>query len=128
MFSHVTVGSNDFAKAKAFYDATLPRLGLVCVHEEERAIAYGRAGGEAPWFWILEPWDGRPATAGNGSHVAFRAETRAQVDAFHAQGLARGGRDEGAPGPRPHYSENYYGAYLRDPDGNKLQAVCYAAA
>lgn len=128
MFSHVTIGSNDHARAKAFYDAVLPRLGLSLVHDEDHAIAYGRAGSEGPWFWILTPWDGEPASAGNGTHFAFQAESRAQVDAFHATALEAGGRDEGAPGLRPRYSEIYYGAYVRDPDDNKLQAVCYAAA
>jgi catechol 2,3-dioxygenase-like lactoylglutathione lyase family enzyme len=74
---------------------------------------------------VLPPFDGRPAARGNGWHCAFLAPSRAAVDAFHAAALAAGGSDEGAPGPRPQYSDNYDGAYVRDTDGNKLQAVCY---
>ena len=125
MFSHVTVGSSDIARAKAFYDRTLTPLGISLVHEEADALAYGRGAREVPWFWVLPPFDGRPAERGNGWHCAFLAPSRAAVDAFHAAALASGGSDEGAPGLRPQYSETYYGAYVRDPDGNKLQAVCY---
>jgi catechol 2,3-dioxygenase-like lactoylglutathione lyase family enzyme len=75
----------------------------------------------------MSPYNGETATVGNGVHVAFKADNRAAVDAFHAAALAAGGTDEGAPGLRPHYHEHYYGAYVRDPDGNKLQAVCHAA-
>ena len=81
---------------------------------------------QKPAFSIRRPVDGRPATWGNGNHVAFLAKTRALVDEFHARALELGGADEGAPGPRPHYGPTYYGAYVRDLDGNKLQAVCYA--
>ena len=73
---------------------------------------------------MLPPFDGRPAERGNGWHCAFLAPSRAAVDAFHTAALGAGGSDEGAPGLRPQYTENYYGAYVRDPDGNKLQAVC----
>jgi catechol 2,3-dioxygenase-like lactoylglutathione lyase family enzyme len=79
-----------------------------------------------PTIYIYTPADGRPATWGNGTHVAFIADSRDQVDAFHAAALEQGGMDEGKPGLRPHYGPNYYAAYVRDPDGNKLQAVCYA--
>jgi catechol 2,3-dioxygenase-like lactoylglutathione lyase family enzyme len=87
--------------------------------------AYEAAGG-MPTLYLYTPEDGRPATWGNGTHVAFQAESRAAVAAFHAAALAAGGSDEGAPGLRPHYGESYFAAYVRDPDGNKLQAVCYA--
>ncbi|MFM7444877.1 MAG: VOC family protein, partial [Tabrizicola sp.] len=72
-----------------------------------------------------QPFDGNPASVGNGTMVSFLAQTRAQVDAFHAAALAHGGTDEGAPGLRPQYGPHFYAAYVRDPDGNKLNAVCY---
>lgn len=76
----------------------------------------------------MKPFDDNPATAGNGAHIAFLATRRSAVDAFHAAAMANGGSDEGAPGPRPHYHDHYYGAYVRDPEGNKLQAVCHRQA
>ena len=123
MFSHVTVGTNDLTKAGAFYDAVFDALGISRGFESETFISYGeRSGGR---FFVMSPYDREPATIGNGFHAAFRAENRAQVDAFHAAALAHGGTDEGAPGLRPLYHADYYGAYVRDPDGNKLQAVCH---
>ncbi len=130
MFSHVTVGARDFARAGAFYDAVLGTLGLQRAHDypEHGWAGYQRAGTPGPIFWFGKPYDGQPATAGNGVTVAFNAQTRAQVDAFHKQALAHGGSDEGAPGLRAHYHPNYYGAYVRDPDGNKLCCVCHLPA
>ena len=125
MFSHVTVGTNDLAKAGAFYDAVFEALGMSRGFEGETFISYGeRSGGR---FFVMSPFNGEPATVGNGVHAAFRAADRASVDAFHAAALANGGSDEGAPGLRPHYHADYYGAYVRDPDGNKLQAVSHEA-
>lgn len=126
MYSHVTVGTNDMARARDFYGPVMAALEKKSFTEGENHTGYGEAGGAQ--FWVLSPFDGKPASVGNGSHVAFLAATRAMVDAFHAAALANGGVDEGAPGPRPHYHPNYYGAYVRDPDGNKLQAVCHRAA
>ena len=94
-------------------------------HSGEGFCAYGEMGGSQ--FWILPPHNKQPASVGNGSHTAFPAPDRAAVRAFHAAALANGGSDEGAPGLRPHYHANYYGAYVRDPDGNKIQAVCHRA-
>jgi len=125
MFSHVTVGSDDIARAKAFYEAVMKPLGFVRVIDRDDYFVYGETATSPAAFWVLPPFDGRPAERGNGWHCAFLAPSRAAVDAFHAAALAAGGSDEGAPGLRPHYSETYYGAYVRDPDGNKLQAVCY---
>lgn len=125
MISHVTVGSNDLARAKGFYGAVMAALGYARVQEGEDYFAYAETAGAPACFWVVPPFDGRPAERGNGWHCAFLAPSRAAVDAFHAAALAGGGSDEGAPGLRPQYSENYYGAYVRDPDGNKLQAVCY---
>ncbi len=125
MFSHITVGTNDLQRAGDFYDAVLGALGHARGFERESFISYGdRSGGR---FFVMRPFDGKAATVGNGVHAAFSADSRAAVDEFHAAALAAGGTDEGPPGPRPHYNENYYGAYVRDPDGNKLQAVCHNA-
>jgi catechol 2,3-dioxygenase-like lactoylglutathione lyase family enzyme len=124
MFSHVTLGTNDFARAKPFWQAVTGVLELPVLFEYPGGIAYGTPTG--PKIFIGPAFDGQPATVGNGTHVAFLAKARTQVDAFHAAALANGGTDEGPPGPRPHYHPNYYGAYVRDPDGNKLQAVCHS--
>ena len=123
MFSHVTLGISDFARSEPFYDAIMGALGHPVLFRGEGGKAWGEPIG--PKLFIGAPFDGRPAAAGNGVHAAFIAPDRATVDAFHAAALANGGTDEGAPGPRAHYHPNYYGAYVRDPDGNKLQAVCH---
>ncbi len=125
-FSHVTVGTNDISRATQFYDPVLATLGCTRRYETETYVGYGRAPDGEPAFWVVPPFDGKAATVGNGTHVALNAATRAAVDAFHAAALAHGGSDEGEPGLRPHYHADYYGAYVRDPDGNKLQAVCHA--
>ena len=124
-FSHVTVGTNDIGRARSFYDAVMATLGFAATYSDDEAVGYGTGPDGESAFWILPPFDGRTATFGNGTHVAFNAKSRADVDAFHTAALAKGGTDEGAPGLRPHYHEHYYGAYVRDPDGNKLQAVCH---
>lgn len=124
MLLYITLGTNDIAHAKRFYDATLAPIGLHFMGEYDGEIGYGPALAENPLVWINQPFDGNPATIGNGSMPAFHAATRAAVDAFHKAALAHGGRDEGAPGLR--YDPNFYSAYVRDPDGNKLSAVCTA--
>lgn len=128
MFSHVTLGSNDMPRSRAFYDAVLGALGYRRLSDHgDEAIGYGREesdNGQHP-FWVLKPYDRGRATSGNGWHVAFLAPDRAAVDAFYALALRHGGSDEGPPGLRPHYHAHYYAAYVRDPDGNKLQAVCH---
>lgn len=123
MFSHVTLGTNDIGRAEPFYDAVMAVLGHPVMFKREGSLAYGTPIGEK--FFIMRPFDAGAAAPGNGPHVAFITADRKTVDAFHATALAHGGTDEGAPGPRPHYHANYYGAYVRDPDGNKLQAVCH---
>lgn len=129
-FSHVTLGSNDLERSCAFYDAVLAPLGLEFKRGYEGACGYGRAGVREARLpvWILTPFDGRPAQPGNGVHVAFLAANRKAVDEFWAAAMKTGGGDEGKPGLRPHYHANYYAAYVRDPDGNKLQAVCHDPA
>jgi catechol 2,3-dioxygenase-like lactoylglutathione lyase family enzyme len=127
MFSHVTIGTNDIARAIAFYDRVLAPLGIrrLETHEDQGIAGYFTAPETTPNFWLLRPIDGRPASVGNGVTVAFEAADRATVDAVHAEMLASGGSDEGAPGLRPHYHADYYGAYARDPDGNKICCVCH---
>lgn len=125
--SHITLGTNDREKSARFYDAVLGPIGFSRLPKPaDKPPAYAKGGG-FPIIYIYTPFDGEPATAGNGTHVAFIADTKAQVQAFHREALAHGGGDEGPPGPRPHYGPDYYAAYVRDPDGNKLQAVCYEA-
>lgn len=127
MFSYVSLGTNDIARARAFYDAVMATLGheRVADMDDGRSAAWG-VDDPGPHLWVTLPFDGGPATAGNGTMVSFLAPTRAAVDAFHAAALAAGGTDEGTPGPRPHYGPHFYAGYVRDPDGNKLNAVCYA--
>ena len=127
MFSHVTVGSNNVAKAKSFYDGLLKPLGLVRHPEFPNGLGYGRAGGRAQ-LWIVSPLDKKAASVGNGITIGLEAPDRPAVDAAYKAGMAAGGKDEGAPGLRTHYHPNYYGAYLRDPDGNKICIVCHKPA
>ena len=104
--------------------AIAPILEFPLFFEREGGIAFGEMVG--PKLFIGPAFDGAPATNGNGTHIAFIAKTRAAVDAFYAAALENGGSDEGPPGLRPHYHPAYYGAYVRDPDGNKIQAVCHS--
>lgn len=127
MFSHVTVGVSDLPRAARFYDAILEPLGLrqrpVTPDGGPASLCWIMPGEMLPRFYAYSPFNGQAATAGNGSMVAFLAPTKAAVSAAHAAGLASGGADEGAPGPRPRYGAGYFGAYLRDPDGNKVHIV-----
>src|SRR5688572_12992609 len=108
MYSHVTLGTNDFGRAKKFYDAVMAALGHPVLFDLPNTLAYGEPAGEK--LFILSPFDGNEARAGNGVHAAFKVNSRAIVDAFHRAALENGGSDEGAPGLRPHYHPNYYGA------------------
>ncbi|GIT92511.1 lactoylglutathione lyase [Jannaschia pagri] len=127
MISHVCLGSTDLPRSHRFFTALLTPLGLTEVimgtNGEPPVLCWHQPGTTAPRLYVAIPFDDRPATAGNGSMLALSAPSQAAVDAAHAAGLAAGGTDEGAPGPRPHYGPDYYGAYLRDPDGNKLHLV-----
>jgi catechol 2,3-dioxygenase-like lactoylglutathione lyase family enzyme len=122
MFTHMFVGSNDIEKSRAFYQAALGALGHsnVMPVDAPRLVFPSEAGS----FIVGPPGDGQPATHYNGFTVGFAAADSAAIDAFHAAGLANGGTDEGAPGPRPNAPGNAYGAYLRDPDGHKICAFC----
>ena len=125
MFSHISIGTSDFARSRAFYEPVMATIGLSQPFQMDGAIAFGDLAG--PKLFILSPFDGGPPAPGNGTMTALVAPSRAAVDAFHAAALAHGGTDEGAPGLRPHYHAHYYAAYVRDPDGNKLQAVCHSS-
>lgn len=124
MFSHVTVGCNDLERAAKFYDAMLTPLGLqrrvVVPDGGPPAACWIEPGRALPRFYVYIPFDGKAASAGNGSMVAFTAPSTDAVDAAFAAGMANNGTNEGVPGPRPHYGDGYYGAYIRDPDGNKI--------
>ncbi|ACP24170.1 hypothetical protein NGR_c03740 [Sinorhizobium fredii NGR234] len=123
MLLYVTVGTNDLERAGAFYDAVLPTLGYRRQRQDETEIGYGADGDVRVRFWVVTPFNREPATYGNGVSIALAAETRGAVDAFHAAALAAGGADEGAPGLRPFHA-HFYGAWVRDLDGNKIAAVC----
>ena len=124
LLHHTCVGTNDMNRAVTFYQAILGALGAQVVGEvPDHATMFGREDG--PEFFVLKPGNGEPATFANGGTYGFNAESRSQVDEFHARGLANGGTDEGPPGPRD-FAPNAYAAYLRDPDGNKICAVCFA--
>ena len=119
MYSHVMVGYNDFTASTAFYDATFAALGVAGQKLEDRAF-YGSP--EKGMFGLGPPRDGQPATHANGGTIGFKTDDAQQIDAWHAAGLANGGSDEGAPGRRDYGPQPMYGAYLRDPVGNKLCA------
>jgi len=125
MLDHIGISVAEFGRSKAFYEEALKPLGLSLVMavtaEETDGDAHAGFGAPGkPFFWI-----GTGARPRGGTHVAFTADTRADVDAFHRAALAAGGRDNGAPGLRPHYHANYYGAFVLDPDGNNIEAVCH---
>jgi catechol 2,3-dioxygenase-like lactoylglutathione lyase family enzyme len=127
MLDHIGLAVTDFGRSKSFYEKTLLPLSVVLLMEATAAKtgAGSHAGfgvDSKPFFWIGD--GGRPA---GSVHIGFAAASRAEVDSFHRAGLAAGGADNGAPGLRPHYHANYYGAFLLDPDGNNIEAVCHAA-
>lgn len=125
MLSHVFIGVSDFGRAYSFYAALMAELGLRLKFHDAAKPWAGWVAPDAlrPLFVIAHPFDGGPASAGNGQMVALLAPSRAAVGRCHALALAHGGSCEGAPGLRPEYNADYFGAYFRDPDGNKL-CVC----
>ncbi len=127
MISHVHLGVSDFDRALSFYDALLPTLGwrLRFIDLSRPWAGWQPPGTERPLFLIGVPFDGAPFERGNGAMVALAASRRAEVDRAHECAVAAGGRDEGVPGLRPEYHANYYGAYFRDPDGNKICVCCH---
>jgi len=120
MLHHVSLGVHDLFRAGAFYDAAFLAIGFRRVFEDETAIGYGLVDGEDILCLKLRP---NAHAAGDGFHLAFSAKSTTEVDAFHRQALAIGGRCNGAPGWRPHYGPNYYAAFLIDPDGHKIEIV-----
>ncbi len=124
MIDHTGIAVADYAKSKTFYDAAFAALGaslMMTVPTEftggKNVVGYGR---DHPSYWLRE--GGEP---GPGRHIAFTARSRAEVDAFYAAAMAAGGRDNGPPGLRAHYHPDYYGAFVFDPDGNNIEAVCH---
>ena len=124
MIHHVSLGTNDLRRARAFYDAVLGVVGLRLLKHDEESLDYGIGD---ILFSLETPVDGAPATPGNGVHICFAARDRAMVQQFHAVALAHGGTDAGAPGVRPKYDAHYYGAFVCDPDGNKIEAVTHSS-
>jgi catechol 2,3-dioxygenase-like lactoylglutathione lyase family enzyme len=122
MLDHVSLGVSDFGRSTVFYDRALAPLGLSVLFGD--GATFGGYGDARPFFWI-----GRPeGEASARAHVAFAAQDRATVDAFYAAAIAAGGRDNGPPGLRLQYQPNYYGAFVFDPDGNNIEAVCRGPA
>lgn len=129
MLGYVTIGAVDHAKAVGFYDAVFGAIGYARAFDKNGWAGYGPKGGDSQNVFVVSATaNGEPAKAGNGSMLAFKAKTRAEVDAAHEAGLKAGGKDEGAPGPRPADSKDFYGAYLRDPTGNKICVFAKGAA
>ncbi len=126
MYSHIFIGINDFEGAMAFYQPLAGTLGLTLRFSDAENCwaAWNKGEGFRPLLVIGRPFDGKPASPGNGQMTAFLAETRSMVDDCHRLALANGGTSEGDPGLRPHYHPDYYGAYFRDREGNKLCVVC----
>ena len=121
MIGYVTLGTNDLPRAAAFYDAIAEQFGVGRMMEFETFIAWGQMGG-APGVAATKPFDGEPASVGNGTMVALEVDGPDKVKAVYDTAMAHGGSDEGAPGPRG--DDGFYAAYFRDPDGNKLNVFC----
>lgn len=120
IISHVSVGTNDLDKATAFYDKVLATIGAKRVEQHPGAVAYGKL---FPEFWVQTPYNEQMASPSNGVHIAFFASNKEEVDAFFKAAVEAGATDDGAPGGRPHYGPPYYGCFVIDPDGNKIEAT-----
>ena len=127
MISHVFIGISNFDRALNFYSPVMAELGLILKFSEPDKpwAAWVSNSAPRPLFLIGKPYDGQEASVGNGQMIALLAPTREVVDLAYRKALSNGGSCEGAPGLRPHYHENYYGAYFRDPDGNKIGVCCH---
>jgi catechol 2,3-dioxygenase-like lactoylglutathione lyase family enzyme len=123
MIDHLSIGTRNLARAKAFYDASLGALGYRCLSEDAGSLGYAADGVS---LWILNTASPVPADAASGLHVCFRAPTRKSVDAFHAAALGAGGGENGGPGLRKDYGPGYYAAFVTDPDGYRIEAYCAA--
>jgi catechol 2,3-dioxygenase-like lactoylglutathione lyase family enzyme len=121
MISHVSVGVRDIAKAGRFYDAALAALGYKRLYDSAEALGYGADG---PQLWVMKVERPVPADAASGLHFCFDAPNREAVEQFHAAALKAGGKDNGKPGLRKDYGDNYYAAFVIDPDGYRLEAYC----
>jgi catechol 2,3-dioxygenase-like lactoylglutathione lyase family enzyme len=124
MIHHVSVGTNDVGRAREFYDPLMPLIGFRLLKTSDNAAHYGASD---IVFSLETPVNGRAASPGNGVHIAFQAPDRETVRQFYESALANGGADEGAPGIRENYNANYYGAFVRDLDGNKIEVVTFTA-
>lgn len=124
MIDHVSLPVSDLARSAAFYEAVLAPLGYARLVERQATIGFGK---KYPELWLNARPGLSPAADDTGAHVALRAPDAAAVAAFHAAALRHGGRDDGAPGPRPAAMTTYFGAFIRDPDGNKVEAMCFPA-
>ncbi|OWV77598.1 lactoylglutathione lyase [Rhizobium sp. R634] len=124
MSVYATVGAIDSVRSNAFYDAVLATIGWRQHQEFPGWRAYSEGGtGEGFVLWVCTPFDGAPASAGNGAMIGFMAKSRAEVHSFYEAAMANGGTDEGGPDPRPQYGPDWYAAYMRDPAGNKIAIV-----
>ena len=123
MIHHVSLGTNDLRRSRRFYDAVLPTVGLAPMTADDSGLGYGSGTFH---FSIQLPVDEAPASVGNGTHIAFAVENRAMVDRFYEAAICSGGQDAGAPGLRPEYDAHYYGAFVLDPDGHKIEAVTFS--
>ncbi|SDB91763.1 VOC family protein [Paraburkholderia lycopersici] len=129
LVDHVSIGVPDLDAARPFYDAIMSALGAAKVYDRPDALGYGeRCSAADTQSSCLAVYLDTSHIGPNRRHWCFKAASRAQVDAFHAAGLAAGGRTDGDPGLRPHYHASYYGAFLVDPAGNRVEAVCHCAA
>jgi len=124
MIGYATLGTNDLPRAAAFYDALLAEIGAKRLWDFGRGIGWGVAQ-DKPSLGIMKPYDGRPATVGNGVMAGIAVDSRDAVDRIYRKALELGGSDEGAPGPRAEGGDGFYAAYFRDLDGNKLDVFCY---
>ena len=125
MLNHISIGASSLSAAKGFYDAVLSALGYRCLSEDAGSLGYGSKAVE---FWVLKSEKPVPDEGASGLHICFTAPTTDSVKRFHAAGLRHGGRDHGKPGPRADYGPDYYAAFLKDPDGYRVEAYCRAAS